>query len=94
MIFERGCRYDEKTGEVCIYMNKPKRITESLKGRVIRLDNINMYIDEFKNKSGIIMLSFKGIVRTRFVDFKSATIYLRGRISSEIKSKSFNHGKR
>lgn len=94
MTFERGCRYDEKTGEVCIYMNKPKNITESLKGRNIRFEHINMCVDEFKNKSGVTMLSFKGIVRTRFSDFKSMTIYLRGRITNEIQAMSFRYGKK
>ena len=93
MMFERGCRYDEKTGEVCIYMNKPKSITESLKGREIHFEHIKMTIDEFKNKSGIVMLSFRGKVRVNFSDLKSTTIYLRGRITNEIQSMSFRYGK-
>lgn len=86
MTFERGCRYDDITGKISIYMIKPKYITKSLKNRAIKIDGINLTIDEFLNKRDIIMLSFNGIINGRQQDLKSTTIYLRGKLSNEIQS--------
>lgn len=93
MMFENGCKYDYESGCIVIYMNKPKIINESLKGRDITIDNIHLGVDEFVNKRGLTMLSFSGVVRGRFSDFRSTIIYLRSRITNEVQSLSDKYRK-
>lgn len=90
--FKNGVYYDYYSGQVKFYMNRPKNLDKSLKGKTIKIDGIDLAIDEFYNKAGVQMLSFSGIVRRRFNDYQSAIIYLRCRITNEIQSLSVrNH---
>lgn len=92
--FNNGVRYDYTTGDVKIYMTKPKSIEKSLKDRVITIDGTKLTIDEFKNKSGVTMLSFNGKLIRRFGDFISMTIYLRCRITNEVRQYEEKYGQR
>lgn len=68
-IFKNGAGIDYKTGEVRIYMTKPKDMNCKLT-TPIRVYGYQFIPDEFVNAKGVRMLSFRSEIKTTdIVDF-------------------------
>lgn len=81
--FDNGTYYDYTTGRVRIYMTKPKGLSTIMKWK-FKFGSVTLCADEFKNRRGVTMLSFSGVLVVLHSDFKSEIIKLRRRIHDEI----------
>lgn len=84
--FVNGTSFDAKTGDVKIYMNKPKDMACTINKLTIL--GYVFDVDEFVNKRGVRMLSFKSVVRT--TDMTGLLIILRHKIADEIQHLRYN----
>lgn len=85
--FEHGVGVNHNTGEIKIYMTKPKGLDGKIVGS-IRVAGHTFVPDEFINKRGVRMLSFTTIAHTTdAVSFaQNARVYLKKSIDSICKN--------